>query len=339
MQASTWNGSSDVTTDFAWNTSDDALLSDTPFDYVYGVDATNPIAQIDKNDTISSELLSDTNSNICGIVELSLSADSPFTLANYTDYDSYGNSISESGGIVNSGGLTTEVDSDPDSTTRIGFGQGYEDSTGLIYLVHRYYDPAIGQFVSLDPDISQTGQPYAYAGDAPSVNIDPSGEITPKQMKQSMWLLVGLAAAAVFLYNADVITTHWVQHDLQVVTEDGGLLPNPEDTEPQVERIWTIEEQAKQGEKPLEEEFRDLQGEIVSVSRQPITTSPSSTFFSRTVAKVAHISDVALSDLWHVIDQPAPTNIWSLVQNVLIGVVVAFVLWTFVVPLIAAFLL
>jgi uncharacterized protein RhaS with RHS repeats len=31
-------------------------------------------------------------------------------------------------------------------------------------LVDRYYDPATGQFLTVDPDVSETGEPYAYTG-------------------------------------------------------------------------------------------------------------------------------------------------------------------------------
>jgi hypothetical protein len=41
--------------------------------------------------------------------------------------------------------------------------------------IDRYYDPTTGQFVSVDPMVNETNQPYAYAGDDP-VNIgDPLG--------------------------------------------------------------------------------------------------------------------------------------------------------------------
>jgi len=42
-------------------------------------------------------------------------------------------------------------------------------------VVNRYYDPATGQFVSVDPDVSETGQPYAYTGDNPINGTDPLG--------------------------------------------------------------------------------------------------------------------------------------------------------------------
>ena len=42
-------------------------------------------------------------------------------------------------------------------------------------LVGRYYDPGTGQFLSVDPDVAETGQPYAYTGDDPVNGTDPLG--------------------------------------------------------------------------------------------------------------------------------------------------------------------
>jgi len=39
----------------------------------------------------------------------------------------------------------------------------------------RYYDPVTGQFPSVDPAVSITGQPYGYAGGDPVNNSDPLG--------------------------------------------------------------------------------------------------------------------------------------------------------------------
>lgn len=41
--------------------------------------------------------------------------------------------------------------------------------------INRYYDPATGQFLTRDPLVSATGQPYAYAADDPVNNTDPAG--------------------------------------------------------------------------------------------------------------------------------------------------------------------
>jgi RHS repeat-associated protein len=134
-----------------------------------------PIAQFDLGDSITSELLTDTNSNFRGIVEVTSTASSPDTVVNYTDYDSYGSPITGSGGSSNPGGLTTGVGSDLDSMTQFGFGGGYVDATGLSYLVNRYYDPVTGQFISVDPDVGSTGTPFAYVDDNPANGVDPTG--------------------------------------------------------------------------------------------------------------------------------------------------------------------
>jgi hypothetical protein len=41
--------------------------------------------------------------------------------------------------------------------------------------VNRYYDPSAGQFLSVDPDVAETGQPYAYTEDDPLNKTDPLG--------------------------------------------------------------------------------------------------------------------------------------------------------------------
>ena len=44
------------------------------------------------------------------------------------------------------------------------------------HLLHRYYDPTTGQFLSVDPLVALTGQSYAYTGDNPVNGRDRSGE-------------------------------------------------------------------------------------------------------------------------------------------------------------------
>jgi hypothetical protein len=45
----------------------------------------------------------------------------------------------------------------------------------VTFVINRYYDPMTGSFVSVDPDINETHQSYAYAGDDPVDEIDPLG--------------------------------------------------------------------------------------------------------------------------------------------------------------------
>jgi RHS repeat-associated protein len=178
MSATTWNSStsSTQTTLYTWDSTSSALMSDGSADYVYGLNPNVPVAQVDIGDAVTSELLTDTNSNVRGVVEVTASAASPFALANYTDYDSYGAPTSGAGGTSNLGGLTVPAGTDADSATRYGFGGGYEDATGLIYLVNRYYDSGTGQFVSVDPAVVSTATPFAYVADNPADLTDPLGQ-------------------------------------------------------------------------------------------------------------------------------------------------------------------
>ena len=60
--------------------------------------------------------------------------------------------------------------------TPFGFQGSYTDPSGLIYLIGRYYDPTTDQFLSVDPLVAFTGQPYAFTGDDPLNVTDPLGE-------------------------------------------------------------------------------------------------------------------------------------------------------------------
>lgn len=59
--------------------------------------------------------------------------------------------------------------------TPFGFQGSYKDSTGLIYLINRYYDPSTDQFLSIDPDVATTDQPYVFTNDDPLNAEDPLG--------------------------------------------------------------------------------------------------------------------------------------------------------------------
>jgi RHS repeat-associated protein len=59
-------------------------------------------------------------------------------------------------------------------------GARYDTETGLYWLAVRAYDPTLGRFLSHDPlgraPLFFADQPYAYAGNHPLLNVDPSGE-------------------------------------------------------------------------------------------------------------------------------------------------------------------
>jgi RHS repeat-associated protein len=85
------------------------------------------------------------------------------------------------------------------ATTPLGYAGGYLDaSTGLIYLVDRYYDPSTGEFLSVGPLVAPTGQAYQYARDDPTNFIEPLGLVRERPGKSAMEpaALVGPAGTA-----------------------------------------------------------------------------------------------------------------------------------------------
>lgn len=62
------------------------------------------------------------------------------------------------------------------ATTRLGFqGHWTDPGTGLQYLQVRVYDPATGQFLTIDPAVTSTHHAYAFGAGDPLVFSDPTG--------------------------------------------------------------------------------------------------------------------------------------------------------------------
>lgn len=87
------------------------------------------------------------------------------------------------------GNVTATYDYTPYGTTALGTppsGPGYtghvnDAETNLVYMQHRYYDPATGRFLSTDAAPPVPGNlsymnRYAYVGDNPITRDDPSGD-------------------------------------------------------------------------------------------------------------------------------------------------------------------
>jgi RHS repeat-associated protein len=82
---------------------------------------------------------------------------------NHIKYDTFGNIISQT---------------NPAITTRFGYtGQILDSETGFYYYQSRYYDPATGRFISIDPDGFSAGDAnlFRYVGNSPVTQNDPSG--------------------------------------------------------------------------------------------------------------------------------------------------------------------
>ena len=141
---------------YTWDTvpSTPQLLMDGSNAYIYGTGG-SPAEQVNLSSGTASYLITDSLGSVRGTVSALGS------LTGSVTYDAYGNPLTP-------GGLT--------ATTPFGYAGYYTDGTGLDYLVNRYYDPATGQFLSVDPQASTTNAPYAYATGNPATYTDPSGQ-------------------------------------------------------------------------------------------------------------------------------------------------------------------
>ena len=129
------------------------LVSDATSDYLYGPGST-PIEQVNLSTGAPSYLLSDQLGSVRAIADPSGSLTAAFS------YDAWGNLTGTSG----------------TATTPFRWaGAYYDQASGLYYLRARWYDPVTGAFMSLDPKVASTLEPYSYSANDPLNATDPSG--------------------------------------------------------------------------------------------------------------------------------------------------------------------
>ncbi|MGV8857608.1 RHS repeat-associated core domain-containing protein [Rhodoglobus sp.] len=142
-----------ATTRYLWDVSGSLplLVEAGSTSYLYGPSHT-PLAQIDSAgniDYLHADLIGSTRMTTSGSgVVTSTNAYDPFGKRTHTG--------TKDSAFGFSGNLT-DVD------------------TGLIYMRARDYDPRTGQFLTVDPALYFTGDPYAYVSNNPLLRIDPTG--------------------------------------------------------------------------------------------------------------------------------------------------------------------
>jgi tripartite motif-containing protein 71 len=157
---------SGTTTYMTWNTTEQIplLLNDTTNNYILGPEGA-PIESIASGGTVLY-LHRDQAGSTRMLTSSTGAKEASFT------YDAYGNQTGHTG----------------TATTPLGFDAQYTSSdTGLIYLRARVYDPATGQFLSVDPAEQITRAPYNYAGDNPVNSGDPTGLCNANPFSESFW--------------------------------------------------------------------------------------------------------------------------------------------------------
>ena len=142
-----------TTTAFTWGdlNGTNLLLTDGTTNYLYGP-GNKPIEQSTPGSTCY--YVTDQNHNTVALTNTTGAIAGTYT------YNTYGQTTAHTGG----------------ASTPLQYGGGYTDNeTGLLYLQARYYDPATGIFLTIDPALAITGQPYAYVADDPLNLTDRTG--------------------------------------------------------------------------------------------------------------------------------------------------------------------
>ena len=128
------------------------LLDDGDHAYLYGPSLT-PVAQVDVSGTVQY-----LHGDLLGSVRTI--TDSTGAVVGASTFDAFGSRTARTGTAGSAFGFT---------------GNWTDPDTGLVHLRARDYDPGTGQFLSVDPVVDATRQPYAYTGNSPLARTDPSG--------------------------------------------------------------------------------------------------------------------------------------------------------------------
>lgn len=157
-----------ATSNYAWDLSGalPLLLSDGTSDYVYGPGGL-PLEQVTGTNVLwyHHDQLGSTRA---------LTNSTGASVATYT-YDPYGNVTACTGAIVTVSGSNLCTTPTAVANPFTYAGQFRDDESGLYYMRARYYDPATGQFLSVDPLVAVTQSPYGYVAGNPPNGRDPSG--------------------------------------------------------------------------------------------------------------------------------------------------------------------
>lgn len=182
------------TTNYSYNQVSQLVSAATPggnANYVYSADGLSAsattngaVSQFSWSGTASLALiLSDgTNDYIYGptnqpVEQIALASSAP-TYLTYAPSDDTWLSTNEAGDQTGYWGYNAYGDlAFGTPASPFGYSGQYVDSTtGLINDRARYYQPQTGEFISVDPDISDTDTAYTYANDDPIANDDPTGK-------------------------------------------------------------------------------------------------------------------------------------------------------------------
>ncbi len=143
------------------------LLSDGEMKYLWSPDgallAQAPLESTDPSQT--QQAVTDGMNSVHAVLNQDLAV-----LSEYT-YTAFGERLLTAGADVSAMGFTSEQ----------------HDDSGLIYLRYRYLDPTVGQFISVDPLIGSTLDPYGYASGNPLQLSDPLGLLTMKEIIEPLY--------------------------------------------------------------------------------------------------------------------------------------------------------
>jgi RHS repeat-associated protein len=186
--------------------------------YLYGADL---LAQYDAAGN-PTYLLTDGQGNVRLLV------DAAGNVVGRYDYDVFGAVRSASGSA---------------STTYRNAGHAADDPVGLVYMRARWYDPALGRFLSPDPRLpgawnSQDWNRYVHGRDNPMTYIDADGEI-------AIVPIIGAVIAGYSIYKGAKALWDFAAHMDQVATVGRKYydLPVSGDFNEQQEREWRAAEQ------------------------------------------------------------------------------------------------